>query len=75
MNDVALNVQTKNGFSLFLRFIRSFGELDATGFSTTTGLHLGLDHNRGADLFRCIACGSSGSDDDSRLSRYAVLSE
>ena len=75
MNDVALDVQAKNGFGFFLGFSRSLGELDATGFSSATGLHLGLDHNGGADLFGCIASGRGGSDDDSRLRRYAVLSE
>jgi hypothetical protein len=54
VHDVALDVHAQNVGCMFKRLGRVGGKFDATCFTTTTNLHLGLHHHRIADAVRNI---------------------
>ena len=50
LHDVALDIQPENCLGDALRLRGGRGNLDATGFTATTGFHLGFDDGQSADL-------------------------
>ncbi len=49
-HDVAVDVQAENRLGVLRSLVGRVGELDATGFPTAAGQHLGLDDDLSADL-------------------------
>ena len=48
---MSVDVESKDVGGVFLHVFNSSGEFDTSGFTATTGVHLGFDHDGCAESF------------------------